>query len=211
MPKQVRLRRGTTAQHASFAGADGEVTVDTTKRELVLHDGVTAGGKSLGINSNLLFQNTADSLNSSTPEVSLFGNGQGSLTVPANYLTAGKAVRAQFRGYISTTGTPGTLTLGLKFPSLLTGVVKTPPVSMTLGQIFAEAIIACRIGGASGTGLARIMVIYANDSTGAAVAYHASDTFNKDFTAAIAFDVTGTFASAGQTLRIESAILEAVR
>ena len=47
MPKQVRLRRGTTAQHATFTGAEGEVTFDTTKKVLVLHDGVTAGGKPL--------------------------------------------------------------------------------------------------------------------------------------------------------------------
>jgi hypothetical protein len=47
MPKQVRLRRGTTAQHATFTGADGEVTFDTTKKALVLHDGVTAGGRPL--------------------------------------------------------------------------------------------------------------------------------------------------------------------
>ena len=45
MPKQVRLRRGTTAQHATFTGTDGEVTFDTTKKVLVVHDGVTAGGK----------------------------------------------------------------------------------------------------------------------------------------------------------------------
>jgi hypothetical protein len=45
MPKQVRLRRGTTAQHATFTGAEGELTVDTTKKTIVLHDGVTAGGK----------------------------------------------------------------------------------------------------------------------------------------------------------------------
>jgi hypothetical protein len=47
MSKQVRLRRGTTAQHASFTGADGEVTFDTTKKVLVLHDGATPGGKPL--------------------------------------------------------------------------------------------------------------------------------------------------------------------
>jgi hypothetical protein len=47
MPKQVRLRRGTTAQHVTFTGADGEVTFDTTKKVLVLHDGVTPGGKAL--------------------------------------------------------------------------------------------------------------------------------------------------------------------
>jgi hypothetical protein len=45
MPKQVRLRRGTTAQHTTFTGAEGEITFDTSKKVLVLHDGVTAGGK----------------------------------------------------------------------------------------------------------------------------------------------------------------------
>jgi hypothetical protein len=45
MPKQVRLRRGTTAQHATFTGAEGEVTFDTSKKVLVVHDGVTPGGK----------------------------------------------------------------------------------------------------------------------------------------------------------------------
>jgi hypothetical protein len=41
---QVQFRRGTTAEHASFTGAVGEVTVDTTKDTLVVHDGSTAGG-----------------------------------------------------------------------------------------------------------------------------------------------------------------------
>jgi hypothetical protein len=45
MPKQVRLRRGTTAQHAAFTGAEGELTFDTSKKVLVIHDGVIVGGK----------------------------------------------------------------------------------------------------------------------------------------------------------------------
>lgn len=44
MSKQVRLRRGTTAQHSSFTGTQGEVTVDTDKKVVVVHDGSTAGG-----------------------------------------------------------------------------------------------------------------------------------------------------------------------
>ena len=44
MSKQVRLRRGTTSQHSSFTGAQGEVTVDTDKKVVVVHDGSTAGG-----------------------------------------------------------------------------------------------------------------------------------------------------------------------
>jgi hypothetical protein len=40
----LQLRRGTTTQHNTFTGAVGEVTVDTTKDTVVVHDGSTAGG-----------------------------------------------------------------------------------------------------------------------------------------------------------------------
>lgn len=44
MARQLQLRRGTTAQHTVFTGAAGEVTIDTDKDALVVHDGVQAGG-----------------------------------------------------------------------------------------------------------------------------------------------------------------------
>ena len=44
MAKLLKLRRGTTSQHSSFTGAEGEVTVDTDKETLVVHNGSTAGG-----------------------------------------------------------------------------------------------------------------------------------------------------------------------
>ena len=44
MAKKLQLRRGTTSQHSSFTGAVGEVTVDTDKKVVVVHDGSTAGG-----------------------------------------------------------------------------------------------------------------------------------------------------------------------
>ena len=44
MAKQLQLRRGTTTQHDSFTGAEGEVTIDTNKDTVVVHDGSTAGG-----------------------------------------------------------------------------------------------------------------------------------------------------------------------
>ena len=44
MAKQIQLRSGTTTEHNTFTGAVGEVTVDTTKDTLVVHDGVTVGG-----------------------------------------------------------------------------------------------------------------------------------------------------------------------
>ena len=47
MPDQLQLRGGTTTEHNSFTGALREVTVDTTKKTLVVHDGSTQGGTPL--------------------------------------------------------------------------------------------------------------------------------------------------------------------
>ena len=47
MAKLLKLRRGTTAQHGSFTGAEGELTVDITKDTAVVHDGAQAGGRPL--------------------------------------------------------------------------------------------------------------------------------------------------------------------
>ncbi len=44
MTTQVQFRRGTTAEHAHFAGAQGELTIDTDKNMAVVHDGATNGG-----------------------------------------------------------------------------------------------------------------------------------------------------------------------
>ena len=47
MSKLLQLRGGTTSEHSSFTGALREVTVDTDKDTLVIHDGSTAGGHAL--------------------------------------------------------------------------------------------------------------------------------------------------------------------
>ena len=63
MPDQLQLRGGTTAQNDAFTGAAREVTVDTTKDTLVVHDASTAGGNPLmredGANSELVLGSAA--------------------------------------------------------------------------------------------------------------------------------------------------------
>ena len=44
MATQVQFRGGTTGQHSAFTGAVGEVTVDTEKRTVCIHDATQAGG-----------------------------------------------------------------------------------------------------------------------------------------------------------------------
>ena len=45
MAIQIQLRRGTTAENDAFKGALGELTYDTDKKQLRVHDGSTVGGK----------------------------------------------------------------------------------------------------------------------------------------------------------------------
>lgn len=52
MAIQIQLRQGTTTEHNTFIGAVGEVTVDTTKDTLVVHDGVTVGGHPVATRAN---------------------------------------------------------------------------------------------------------------------------------------------------------------
>jgi hypothetical protein len=44
MATVVQRRRGTAAQHTTFTGAAGEITIKTDTKELVVHDGSTPGG-----------------------------------------------------------------------------------------------------------------------------------------------------------------------
>ena len=44
MSTKIQLRRGSTSDHAAFTGSEGEVTVNTTKDTLVVHDNSTQGG-----------------------------------------------------------------------------------------------------------------------------------------------------------------------
>lgn len=47
MAKILKFKRGNTAKNNAYTGSAGELTVDTTKKTVVVHDGVTAGGSAL--------------------------------------------------------------------------------------------------------------------------------------------------------------------
>lgn len=59
MTRQVlQLRRGSQTDIATFTGAAGEVTVDTTRKTLVVHDGTTVGGSALATLASPTFTGT---------------------------------------------------------------------------------------------------------------------------------------------------------
>jgi len=61
----IQFRRGTTLEHSAFTGEVGEVTVDTDKNTLIVHDGTTPGGHQIALYSDI--SGAPSSGSSSTP------------------------------------------------------------------------------------------------------------------------------------------------
>ena len=53
MSTQIQRRRGTTTEHSTFTGAAGEITIDSTKNTVVVHDGSTQAGFPLAKESDV--------------------------------------------------------------------------------------------------------------------------------------------------------------
>ena len=73
MAKVVQRRRGTTSEHSSFVGLVGEITVNTTTKTAVVHDGTTAGGFALARSDGTNLSTSAGTISGS----SLVGNSIG--------------------------------------------------------------------------------------------------------------------------------------
>ena len=119
MATQVQFRRGTTAEHSGFKGADGEVTVDTSLKTVVIHDSITNGGFPVlrQDGSNSQFERGATSscalkfagdpntgiISPASDEIALVTGGSSRLTIDANG-AATFTGNVQVNGSLSVTG-----------------------------------------------------------------------------------------------------------
>lgn len=79
--KRVQLRKGTDAEHAAFTGALAEVTYDTTKTLLRVHDGLTTSGIEIR-NSRLTNINSSTNLGTNIKYFANTSSGSFSVTLP---------------------------------------------------------------------------------------------------------------------------------
>ena len=119
MATQVQFRRGTTAEHSAFKGANGEVTVDTSLKTVCIHDAITNGGFPLlrndGSNSQLERGATTSCalkfagdpntgiISPAADEIALVTGGSSHLTIDANG-AATFTGNVQVNGTLSVTG-----------------------------------------------------------------------------------------------------------
>ena len=119
MATQVQFRRGTTAEHSGFKGADGEVTVDTSLKTVVIHDAITNGGFPVlrqdgsnsqfdrGSTTNCALKFAGDPntgiISPASDEIALVTGGSSRLTIDANG-AATFTGNVQVNGTLSVTG-----------------------------------------------------------------------------------------------------------
>jgi len=160
------------------------------------------------------FSQTADQTIANTvTETTLFGTGKGSLTLPANFWTAGKVIRATISGDFADTATP-TVRIKVKFGAvtLIDSTALTPTGLAGTEQWDMHLLITCRTTGATGTLETNVIFEY-ETTTGVSPIERfdiAGTSTVVDTTASAALDATfqwGT-ASASNTLTSEVAIVE---
>jgi hypothetical protein len=119
MATQVQFRRGTTAEHSGFKGANGEVTVDTSLKTVVIHDALTNGGFPVlrqdgsnsqfdrGSTTNCALKFAGDPntglISPASDEIALVTGGSSRLTIDANG-AATFTGNVQVNGTLSVTG-----------------------------------------------------------------------------------------------------------
>ena len=95
MSTQVQIRKGNTIQTAAFTGAIAELTVDTDKKTLVVHDGVTAGGiplaKESSLSANAIFSQAAFNAANSAATLSAATDLTQNNSITAAFLAANSA------------------------------------------------------------------------------------------------------------------------
>lgn len=165
--------------------------------------------------SGVLFTATATAtIANTTTETTVFGSGVGTLTLPANFFTAGKTIRIMIGGVFSTLVTPGNLTVKVKLGSttIATVTISNLLASASNNAFQVQGDITCRSTGGSGTVMVNGNINYDTGTLvrGVAPLNNAGATTTIDTTASQALSVTVQWAtaSASNTISATTATVE---
>ena len=168
MATEIKLRRGTTAEHASFNGAEGEVTFDTDLHTLIVHNNAGNGtGERLAKYSELGSALTVEDAGSDTtmfPLLSTDATGAINPKTDTSSLTYNAAT-----GALSSTTFVGALTGNATTATTATNVVVTDNESTSENNAIVFVADA-DLDGSTSTGLESDGNLTYNPSTGTVTA-----------------------------------------
>jgi hypothetical protein len=174
----------------------GDVWSDSTQK--VLCDYIQSIKR---FSSSAIFsQTTIKTVGNTNVETTLTNTGVGTLTLPANYLVAGKTLRIRASGYItSLASSPGAQTWRLKLGGVtLLTATGTVTVGTTARGWDIDAVVTCYTTGSGGTVWAQSSALHIHTSATAhtALEARASATSAANTTGTLALDLTLQWATA---------------
>jgi hypothetical protein len=192
MSKSVRIRRGSTIDHSQFAGAEGEITVDTTIDTIRVHDGVTLGGWPV-LNAAKNSEVTADILSANKIYFKNSFTSQSAFPNATSYPGMLAYSQADVKAYVSINGNWVEVTTPLDLVNYLSGAVTAASgvgdFSLVQGKTGSNAVIkALRAGSnitleSDATGVRIASALYSglnlNDGAGAQPLYNSTDDVNR--------------------------------
>jgi hypothetical protein len=180
---------------ATAPAANGQIVANSTQNALE-----TQHASMLGYVQTAIFIGTATVTTSGTTAVSLIPTGIGSVTLPANYLVAGKTIVVRFSGTFTTASTPGTIAFSyaLGASTIASPAAVTPTASLTT-FFEGEVYITCRTTGSSGS-VAYFTKVTNNNGSTLSVLSEASGTATVNTTVSNTIAITSTNSVAGGTV-----------
>jgi hypothetical protein len=176
MAIQVKFRRGSSGQHGSFTGANGEITVDTTNKTLRVHDGVTVGGTRLAKFSEVSTANLQSVSTHILPSANItYDLGSStkrfrSLYLSNNTIYLGAAViRASGNGVITFVANAQPAVIRA---AAVVVAANTPSTfqNLTITNLVLNNVLGVQYGGTGKSSLTQNGVMYASNSTAFAFA-----------------------------------------
>ena len=188
------------SQAAPGSPVEGDMWNDSTQKAIIVYVDAVKQTLSTG-----LFVSTGDATVANTvTETTIIGSGVGTLTLPANFLVAGKTIRITAKGYYGTTGTP-TINIKVKLGStvVMSTGAQTQALNITSQYFEASGDITCRTVGAGGTVYGQGHALLATTAVATTVeemVNTATTTIDTTTTQAVGLTATWGTASASNTI-----------
>ena len=144
MAKIVQRRRGTTAQHSSFTGDVGEITVDLTDKTLRVHDGSTVTGVPL---AKADMTNVTDkvgitqlALSDGTNGQVLMTNGSGTLSFTSQPVIPSLAMGGDLTGTVSNAQLAANVVTGTELANNAVATTHITDANVTLQKLATNSV-----------------------------------------------------------------------